>query len=82
MFANKMFEAKAKLFTKENNTKPKQYNDSGGMEKLNKYFMDGQTEQEQSFERPRKVNRNCHVCVVLVMLPFWSPWQRRLSGID
>lgn len=44
MSANKMFEAKAKLFTKENNKKPKhkQSIDSGDMEKLNKYFLEGQ----------------------------------------
>ena len=42
--ANKMFEAKAKLFTKEKNTKPKHKSSihSGDMQKLNRYFMEGQ----------------------------------------
>ena len=42
--ANKMFEAKAKLFTKEQNVKPKHkpFIEYGDMEKLNKYFMEGQ----------------------------------------
>ena len=41
--ANKMFEAKAKLFTKENNAKPKHKSSiqSGDMQKLNRYFMEG-----------------------------------------
>ena len=44
MSANKMFEAKAKLFTKEMNVKPKhkQSIQSGDMEKLSKYFIEGQ----------------------------------------
>lgn len=44
MSANKMFEAKAKLFTKEQNVKPKHKPsiEYGDMEKLNKYFMEGQ----------------------------------------
>ena len=44
MSANKMFEAKAKLFTKENNAKPKHKSSiqSGDMQKLNRYFMEGQ----------------------------------------
>ena len=44
MSANKMFEAKAKLFTKEQNVKPKHKPsiEYGDMEKLNKYFMVGQ----------------------------------------
>ena len=39
-----MFEAKAKLFTKENNAKPKHKSStqSGDMQKLNRYFMEGQ----------------------------------------
>ena len=39
-----MFEAKAKLFTKENNAKPnhKSSIQSGDMQKLNRYFMEGQ----------------------------------------
>ena len=39
-----MFEAKAKLFTKENNAKPKHKPSiqSGDMQKLNRYFMEGQ----------------------------------------
>ena len=39
-----MFEAKAKLFTKEQNVKPKHKPsiEYGDMEKLNKYFMEGQ----------------------------------------
>ena len=39
-----MFEAKAKLFTKENNAKPKRKSSiqSGDMQKLNRYFMEGQ----------------------------------------
>ena len=43
MSANKMFEAKAKLFTNENNAKPKHKSSiqSGGMQKLNRYFMGG-----------------------------------------
>ena len=43
MSANKMFEAKAKLFTKENNAKPKHKSSiqSGDMQKLNRYFMEG-----------------------------------------
>ena len=44
MSANKVFEAKAKLFTKEQNVKPKHKPsiEYGDMEKLNKYFMEGQ----------------------------------------
>ena len=44
MSANKMFEAKAKLFTKENDAKPKHKSSiqSGDMQKLNQYFMEGQ----------------------------------------
>ena len=44
MSANKMFEAKAKLFTKEQNVKPKHKPsiEYGDMEKLNKSFMEGQ----------------------------------------
>ena len=44
MSANKMFEAKAKLFTKEQNIKPKRKPsiEYGDMEKLNKYFTEGQ----------------------------------------
>jgi len=44
MSANKMFEAKAKLFTKENNAKPKHKSSiqSGDMPKLNRYLMEGQ----------------------------------------
>ena len=44
MSANKMFKAKAKLFTKEQNVKPKHKPsiEYGDMEKLNKYFMEGQ----------------------------------------
>ena len=43
MSANKMFQAKAKLFTKENNAKPKHKSSiqSGDMPKLNRYFMEG-----------------------------------------
>ena len=46
MSANKMSEAKAKLFTtftKENNAKPKHKSSiqSGDMQKLNRYFMEG-----------------------------------------
>ena len=42
--AKKIFEAKAKLFTKENNAKPKHKSSilSGDMQKLNRYFMEGQ----------------------------------------
>ena len=41
--ANKMFQAKAKLFTKENNAKPKHKSiQSGNMQKLNRYHMKGQ----------------------------------------
>ena len=41
---NKMFEAKAKLFTKENNAKHKSCTciQSGDKQKLNRYFMEGQ----------------------------------------
>ena len=41
---NKMFEAKAKLFTKENNAKHKSSTciQSGDKQKLNRYFMEGQ----------------------------------------
>jgi len=44
MSANQMFEAKAKLFTKENNARPKYKSSiqSGDMQKLNRYFMEGQ----------------------------------------
>ena len=44
MSANKMFEAKAKLFTKETNTKTKHKSSikSGDMQKLNRYLMEGQ----------------------------------------
>ena len=44
MSANKMLEGKAKLFTKEQNVKPKHKTsiEYGDMEKLNKYFMEGQ----------------------------------------
>ena len=44
MSANKMFETKAKLFTKENNAKPKHkpFVQSGDMQKLNRYFIEGQ----------------------------------------
>ena len=43
MSTNKMFEAEAKLFTKENNAKPKHKSSiqSGDMQKLNRYFMEG-----------------------------------------
>ena len=46
MSANKMFEAKAKLFTKERNPKPqhKASIESGDMEKLQKYFTEGQND--------------------------------------
>ena len=42
--ANKLFEATAKLFTKENNAKPKHKSSiqSGDLQKLNRYFMEGQ----------------------------------------
>lgn len=42
--ANKLFEATAKLFTKENNAKPKHKSSiqSGDLQKLNRYFMQGQ----------------------------------------
>ena len=44
MSANKMFEAKAKLFMKENKSKPKHKSSflSGNMQNLNRYFMEGQ----------------------------------------
>ena len=44
MSASKMFEAKAKLFMKENNAKPKHKSSiqSGDVQKLNRYFMEGQ----------------------------------------
>ena len=44
MSANKMFEAKGKLYTKENNAKPKHKLaiQSGDMDKLNQYFRQGQ----------------------------------------
>ena len=44
MSANKMFEAKAKLFAKDQNVKPKHKPsiEYGDMEKLNIYFMEGQ----------------------------------------
>ena len=42
--AQKMFEAKPKLFTKEKNAKPKHKSSiqSGHMQKLSRYFMEGQ----------------------------------------
>ena len=41
--ANKMFEAKAKLFMKENNAKSKhKFIQSADMQKLDRYFMEGQ----------------------------------------
>ena len=44
MSANEIFEEKAKLFTKENNAKPRHKSSiqSGDMQKLNRYFMEGQ----------------------------------------
>ena len=44
MSANKMFEEKAKLFTKEKNAKPKHKLSvqSEDMQKFNRYFMEGQ----------------------------------------
>ena len=44
MSANKMFEGKAKLFTKAIKAKPKHKSSiqSGDMQKLNRYFMEGQ----------------------------------------
>ena len=44
MSANKMFEAKAKLFTKETNERPRHKSSiqSGDMQKFNRYFMEGQ----------------------------------------
>ena len=44
MSANKMFQTKAKLFTKKNNVKPKQKSSiqSGDRQKLNRYFIEGQ----------------------------------------
>ena len=44
MFTNKMLQAKAKLFTKKNNAKPKQKSSiqSGDRQKLNRYFIEGQ----------------------------------------
>ena len=46
MSVNKTFGTKAKLFTKENNAKPKQKSSiqSGAMQKLNKYFNTSETE--------------------------------------
>ena len=54
MSANKRFEAKAKLFTKEQNVKPKHKPsiEYGDMENLNKYFMEGQN----NLEKPREVS--------------------------
>ena len=44
MSANKMFEEKAKLFTKEKNAKPRHNSSiqSEDMQKFNRYFMEGQ----------------------------------------
>ena len=56
MSANKMFEAKAKLFTKEQNVKPKHKPsiEYGDMEKLNK-LLHGRPEQ-WILEKPREVS--------------------------
>ena len=44
MSANKIFEEKAKLFTKENNARPRHKSSiqSGDMQNFNRYFMGGQ----------------------------------------
>ena len=57
MSANKMFEAKAKLFTKKRNIKPKHKPsiEYGNMEKLNKYILHGRVEQ-WNLETPTEVS--------------------------
>ena len=59
MSANKMFEAKAKLFTKEQNVKPKHKPsiEYGDMEKLNKSFMEGQN--NGIWRNPEKFGFRC-----------------------
>ena len=56
MSVNKTFGMKAKLFTKENNAKPKQKSSvqSGAMQKLNKYFC--QYFRDRILERYREVS--------------------------
>ena len=68
--ANKMFEAKAKLFTKERNHKPqhKASIESGDMKKLQKYFTEAQN--DGVWKDPEKLSE----FVVLAVLPLWSPW--------
>ena len=57
MSANKMFEAKANLFTKENNGKPKHKSSihSGDIQKLNRYFMEGQDKDSDWKEAEKQV---------------------------
>ncbi|KXJ24868.1 hypothetical protein AC249_AIPGENE6785 [Exaiptasia diaphana] len=76
MSANKMFEAKAKLFTKEMNVKPKhkQSIDSGDMEKLNNYFMEGQNKNGVWENREKLIDIACGTdtkAVTFVTFPIW-----------
>ena len=56
MSANKMFDAKANLFTKENNAKTKHKSSihSGDVQKLNRYFMEGQ-DKDSDWKEAEKI---------------------------
>ena len=67
--ANKMFEAKCKLYTKEMNPKPTHKSSiaAGEMLKLRGYFSEGRSRATST------------VCVVFTLFSFWSPRKRRLE---
>ena len=78
MSANKMFEAKAKLFTKENNAKPKHKSSiqSGDMQKIES-ILHGRAELGRRLERWGEVSR---VYLVLVEFSICSPRERGMKG--
>ena len=78
MSANKMFEGKAKLFTKENNAKPKHKSSiqSGDMQKIES-ILHGKAKHGRRLERWGEAS---WVYLVLVEFSFCSPRRRGMKG--
>ena len=76
--ANKMFEAKGKLYTKEMNPKPTHKSSiaAGDTLKLRGYFSEG-LDSNNSWADPERLLQP--VCVVFTLFSFWSPRKRRLA---
>ena len=75
--ANKMFEAKCKLYTKEMNPEPTHKSSiaAGDMLKLRYYFSED-LDSNNSWADPERPST---VCVVFTLFSFWSPRKRRLA---